>query len=100
MGDGNGGYSSYTFCFPLPLSTEPELETPVLYCLDWFISGTLSGIVYDDSDLMQRSADPKESASGSNWHTRDGIAIHGEVADENPEKQSSMDGEFDRKGQN
>ena len=48
---------------------------------------------------MQRSADPKESVIGSNGHKRDGIAIHGEVADENPEKQSSMDGEFDRKGQ-
>ena len=91
--------SSWHFPFFCPFFEKKKLETPAVYCLDWLIPGALSGIVYDDSDLRGRCADLREVVIGTNGHKRDGIAIHGEVADENPEKQSSMDGEFDRKGQ-
>ena len=99
MGNGNGVRRCDSFRSPVHVSEKKKLETSTVCCLDRFISGTLSGVVYDGSDLMQCCADPKGSAIGTNGHKRDGIAIHGEVADENPEKQSSMDGEFDRKGQ-
>ena len=65
MGDGNGVRRCDSFCSPVHVSEKKKLETPVVCCLDRFISGTLSGVVYDCSDLMQCCADPKGSATGT-----------------------------------
>lgn len=54
LGNGNGSCSCGAFCIALPLSKEPELETPAVYRLDRSLPGSLPGIVYDGFELIQR----------------------------------------------